>query len=60
MSTERPYTPTALDIRIHALNVAASTRRDVFPPREGTPDQLADQILSDAKKYAEWVENGDK
>jgi hypothetical protein len=45
------------EIRIHALNLAASTYREVFRiTREGEePPALADQVIADARKYAEFI-----
>ena len=52
---------TSLDIRLHALNISAATYSNAF--RIARDDEksksLADQVLADARKYAEWVEHGD-
>lgn len=45
------------EIRIHALNLAASTYREVFritKDGEEVPE-LADQVIADAHKYAAFI-----
>lgn len=49
---------TRRDIRLHALSMASSMYRDVFRIENGEGDRVSDQVLADATKYADWIEEG--
>jgi hypothetical protein len=54
------WQPTPTEIRIRALDLAA-TRRQLFGLSEkGEVDRVAEQVLSDARRYADWIEHGDE
>lgn len=57
----KKFKPTEAEIRVHALTLAASHRREIFLSRkDGETDTCAEQVLSDARKYAVWIKNGDE
>jgi hypothetical protein len=51
---------TDVEIRLHALNLAAAQRREVFHvgKDDGQPGWLARETLFDAQLYAGWIANG--
>lgn len=59
MKAQKKYEPSAVELRLHALQLAASTRRDWFKMSKDEDDVVADQILADAYRYHKWLENGD-
>jgi hypothetical protein len=47
------------EVRIHALNLAASTYREVFRiGKEDGESPVSDQVLADAAKYAAFIQGG--
>jgi hypothetical protein len=59
LKAQKKYRPSPVELRLHALQLAASTRRDWFKMSKDEDDVVADQILADAHRYHDWLRNGD-